>query len=93
MKLNYYPLRKNNKDNNVIITSVKKNNEIIALVRSGRAIISLFFFTEVIIPQCIDVMADHMESFKPDLRMLIEGKGKQVVHIKLGGEARKSQKV
>ena len=34
-----------------------------------------------------------MESFKPDLRMLIEGKGKQVVHIKLGGEARKSQKV
>ena len=43
--------------------------------------------------QCIDVMADHMESFKPDLRMLIEGKGKQVVHIKLGGEARKSQKV
>ena len=38
-------------------------------------------------------MADHMESFKPDLRMLIEGKGQQVVHIKLGGEARKSQKV
>jgi len=43
--------------------------------------------------QCIDVMANHMESFKPDLRILIEGKGKQVVHIKLGGEARKSQKV
>ena len=43
--------------------------------------------------QCIDVMADHMESFKPDLRMLIEGKGQQVVYIKLGGEARKSQKV
>ena len=38
-------------------------------------------------------MADHMESFKPDLRMLIEGKGQQVVHIKLGGEARKYQKV
>ena len=38
-------------------------------------------------------MADHIESFKPDLRMLIEGKGQQVVHIKLGGEVRKSQKV
>ena len=34
MKLNYYPLRKNNKDNNVINTAVQKNNEIIALLPS-----------------------------------------------------------
>ena len=43
--------------------------------------------------QCTDIMAEHLESFKPDIRMVIEGKANQVLHIKLGGEARKPQKV
>ena len=43
--------------------------------------------------QCPDIMAEHLESFKPDIRMVIEGKANQVLHIKLGGEARKPQKV
>ena len=60
---------------------------------NGLTVLTYVIVADNDIEQCIDVMADHMESFKPDLRMLIEGKGKQVVHIKLGGEARKSQKV